>query len=167
MKLKFVSLSSTTIAAVVALCGCSFTFVEDYELPPGEESRVVLIRSNPNAEVESVSVNQVPVSMSANTLSVPAGEHQIALRYRVEAGPGCDTIDDLCATTTLRGECSGRVRTLPGRAYLLNLETRFGEVSAQMNAKGLFDLLSRQDEPNLGTLTCNVPLRNDALRRRL
>ena len=167
MKCKSVSFLCMVVFSAAWLSGCSFTFVEDYELPPGKESRVVLIRSNPNAQVESVSLNEVPVSLLANTLSVPAGENQIALRYRVEAGPGCDSIDDLCATTTLRGECTGTVRTLPGRAYLLNLETRFGEVSAQVNAKGLFDLLSRTDEPNVGTLTCNVPLRNDALRRRL
>jgi hypothetical protein len=155
------------IVSGFSLCGCSFTLVEDRELPVGEESRVVLIRSNPTAQVESVSLNQVPVAVFANALSLPAGENQIALRYRIEAGPGCETIDDLCATTTLRGECSGTVRTLPGRAYLLSLDTRSGEVSAQINAKGLFDLLSRTDEPNLGTLTCNVPLRNDTLRRHL
>jgi hypothetical protein len=149
------------------LSGCSFTLVEDEELPPGDTSHIVLIRSNPSAQVESVSVDRMAVPMFANSLSVPAGPHEIALQYSMEAGPGCDTIDDLCATTTLRGECSGTVRTLPGRAYLLNLETRFGEVTAQVNPKGFFDLLSREDEPNVGSLTCNIPLRNDGLRRRL
>lgn len=167
MKLRSFWLSSLAITFGLWLCGCSFTFVEDLELPPGEESRVVLMCSNLNAQIESVSLNQVPVSVVASTLSMPAGENQIALRYRIETGPGCDSIDDLCATTTLRGECSGTVRTLAGRRYLLSLDTRFGEVSAQMNPKGLFDLLSRTDEPNVGALTCNVPLRNNSLRRRL
>jgi hypothetical protein len=155
------------MGSFAGLVGCSFTLVEDQELPPGDTSRIVFVRSHPNAQVEGISVDTTAVPMSASTLSVPAGKHELSLRYRVEAGPGCDSIDDLCATTTLRGECSGTVRTLPGRAYLLNLETRFGEVSAQVAAKGLFDLLSRDDEPNVGTLTCNVPLRNDELRRRL
>lgn len=167
MKFGALWLPLTAIVCGLWFCGCSFTFVEDYQLPSGEESRVVLIRSNPSAQVESVSLNQVPVSVFANTLSMPAGKNQISLRYRIEAGSGCDMIEDVCATTTLRGECSGTVRTLPGRPYLLSLDTRFGEVSAQMNAKGFFDLSSRTDEPNVGTLTCNTPLRNDALRRHL
>ncbi len=167
MKFGTLRLSLRAIVSGLWFCGCSFTFVEDHELPRGEGSRVVLICSNPSAQVESVSLNQVPVSVFANSLSMPAGENHIALRYRIEAGSRCDTIDDLCATTTLRGECSGTVRTLAGRPYLLSLDTRFGEVSAQMNAKGLFDLSSRTDEPNVGPLTCNVPVRNDALRRHL
>ncbi len=167
MKFSLVSVLCMGMLSAVSISACSFTQGADEERAPEHESRVVLIRNSAHAQVESVSVNRVPVSVFANALSLPAGENEIVLRYRIEVGAGCEAIDDLCATTTLRGECSGTVRTLPGRAYLLSLESRFGEVSAQMNAKGLFELLSRRDEPNVGTLTCNVPLRNDALRRRL
>jgi len=149
------------------LGGCSFAWIDGGMPPSGNESRIIVTRTDQNATIEVVSVDRLGVDLNANAMNLPAGEHLVALNYRVEAREDCDTGSTLCSSTTLHGECKGSLRTLPGRPYLLSLDTRFGEVSAQVAPKGLFDLFSRTDEPNIGALTCNVPTRLEDFRRTL
>lgn len=123
------------------------------ELPADRVANLRFSTSDGTMSITDRYINGVKIDVPTYAFDYPAGSLKIALSYTVDKSNHCTDINN-CIVKTEPGKCEGNIVTKGGRNYVVSLHNKSDVVSAQATAKGYYDLSIREDEPNVGTITC-------------
>lgn len=142
------------IMIIAFLAGCT---VKGYEGPerPDDEISEITIRSSGPAEILSVSIDDKRIGGFGNTYQVLPAAHTFDIEYRFEDRSACQYDERGCYGYVEYGSCQGTITTKAGRAYLITIENYFALIRGNVAAKGYFDLFEREDEQNIGSISCS------------
>lgn len=151
-KLQTTISSIAALALMSAFSGCTSQGYSGAALPSSEVSHISFANSG-KVSLSSVEVDDRPLSVFSSAVEVLPGEHGLVVDYRYEE-ENCQTYDDYCYSEAYSGRCTGDIKTLPGRSYLVTIVQKYNLISATVLPKGYFDFGVRDDEGYIGGLVC-------------
>lgn len=139
---------------LLSLPACTVKSYDGPERPDAELSKIT-IRSSGGPQIQSVIIDNRNFGGIGDVYKVLPGSHVFEIRYRFEDKSMCSDSDQWCPPNVQYGRCNGTIITKPDRTYLVTIENYFALVRGAVSSKGYFDLFSRDDEPEVGTISCN------------
>ncbi len=137
----------------VFILGCT---AKGYIGPTLDSSVVsnIAIHSSQEVNLKTVEVDGSSLGSFANSIDVTKGEHTFSIAYESEKTATCYSEYRQCSVRVSVGTCTGEIKTLEGRKYLITLSAQYGDTGMSILAKGFYDLTTRDDEVNIGSGTC-------------
>jgi hypothetical protein len=146
--------SLAPLLGLVLVLGCTSQAYPGPARPESEVSKVTFSTSG-QVSMYGAELDGQALAVFSDSVQVLPGSHSFTLRYEVDSDQECRS-DDLCFVTTAYGVCLGTLRTQAGRSYLVTVKNQGTWVHGTVLAKSYFDFSVRNDEPNVGSITCEA-----------
>lgn len=150
MKLVFKLLNCLSL---ITLLACT---AKGYSGPTLDSSLVsnIAIHSAQEVNLKTMEVDGISLGSFANSIDVIKGEHTFSISYESEKTATCYSEYRQCSVRVSVGTCTGKLKTLEGRKYLITLSAKSGDTTMSILPKGYYDLTTREDETNIGSGIC-------------
>lgn len=152
-------------AAASLLSACSVQMFSGEEVPDEEAALLAFRRSAPELIIDGIAVDAKSVPTYATSVKLLPGEHLVTIRYRIELRDFCDPRDYMCPATILQGRCEAALELEMGSKGVVVMDTRSGEVRAQLQPRQVLGPLATSDGARGRTIPCTRPSRYDQVGR--
>jgi uncharacterized protein YheU (UPF0270 family) len=147
------------------LSACSVQMFSGEDVPDEEAALLAFRRSGPELIIDTISVDAKSVPTYATSVKLLPGEHLVTIRYRIELRDFCDARDYMCPSTILQGRCEGALDLQMGSRGVVVMDSRSGEVRAQLELPRILGPLSVSDGKRGKSIPCTRPSRYDSVGR--
>lgn len=152
-------------ALATTLSACSVQMFSGEDVPDEEAALLAFRRSGPELIIDTISVDAKSVPTYATSVKLLPGEHLVTIRYRIELRDFCDARDYMCPSTILQGRCEGALDLQMGSKGVVVMDSRSGEVRAQLELPRILGPLSVSDGKRGKSIPCTRPSRYDNVGR--
>jgi uncharacterized protein YheU (UPF0270 family) len=152
-------------ALAATLSACSVQMFSGDDVPDESAALLAFRRSGPDLIIDTIAVDAKSVPTYATSVKLLPGEHMVTIRYRIEIRDFCDARDYMCPSTILQGRCEGALNLEMGSKGVVVMDTRSGEVRAQLEPPRVLGPLSLSDGKRGKAIPCTRPSRYDNVGR--
>lgn len=123
------------------------------ELDSSEVSNVA-IHSGNLVTIKDIEIDNIDLGIFSSSIDLLEGNHKFIVSYESENTGTCYPEQGTCQVRISIGKCTGEIKTIKGRKYLVTLSSKAGGVSISVLPKGYYDFSIREDETNIGHGNC-------------
>ena len=123
------------------------------ELGSSEVSNVA-IHSGSLIDIKDIDIDNNDLGIFSSSIDLLEGTHKFIISYESESTGTCYPEQRTCQVRISIGKCTGEIKTLKGRKYLITLSNKSSNISISILPKGYYDFNVREDESNIGHGLC-------------
>jgi hypothetical protein len=137
----------------LSIIGCT---ARGYDGPRIDSALIsnIAVHSTQEVNLKTVIINERNLGSFDTSIDVTKGEHTFSISYESEKTATCYSEYRQCSVRVSVGTCTGKIKTLEGRKYLITLSAKSGDTTMSILPKGYYDFTSRNDETNIGSGIC-------------